>query len=460
MIVLAGAFASPLAAQNFSQVSQEVDQKLETSLKELNDVRQQIAEEKLPLSMEVSTLETRVQELLRERDQLLKVKDNRTIDLDALKRQVDQMEDQSDFINNRLNEFINEFEGRINISELSLYQDSIKQGKLAPNNTNLSPVEKRNAQITVIKDALQRIDNLIGGHQYEGAALNSEGVLKEGKFIIMGPTVYFSSKDGSTYGLVETQLNAADPVVIDLPDSIAGNIASTVQSGAGSLPFDSTLGKALKVAKAQKSLMGYVEDGGEVGYVIIALGVVGILLALFKCVQIIGFKVAMPRQIDEILSELDKGNTKAAQDKAQSIGGFAGEMLVAGVVNSDEKRGILEEMLFERILKARPYLESFLPFLAITAAAAPLLGLLGTVIGMIKTFQLITVFGTGDAKSLSSGISEALVTTALGLIVAIPTLILHGMLSRMAKRKLGLLEQGAVAFVNGVMVRRHDKKEG
>jgi biopolymer transport protein ExbB len=69
---------------------------------------------------------------------------------------------------------------------------------------------------------------------------------------------------------------------------------------------------------------------------------------------------------------------------------------------------------------------------------------------MIKTFQLITIFGTGDAKSLSSGISEALITTAMGLIVAIPTLILHGALSRMAKRKLGMLEELSVAFVNGV----------
>jgi len=99
-------------------------------------------------------------------------------------------------------------------------------------------------------------------------------------------------------------------------------------------------------------------------------------------------------------------------------------------------------------------LERFLPFLAITAATAPLLGLLGTVIGMIKTFQLITIFGTGDAKSLSSGISEALVTTALGLIVAIPVLIVHGALTRMAKRKLGLLEELSVAFVNGVAAAR------
>ena len=69
---------------------------------------------------------------------------------------------------------------------------------------------------------------------------------------------------------------------------------------------------------------------------------------------------------------------------------------------------------------------------------------------MINTFQLITIFGTGDAKSLSSGISEALMTTALGLVVAIPTLILHGALARMAKRKLGLLEEISVALINGI----------
>ena len=110
----------------------------------------------------------------------------------------------------------------------------------------------------------------------------------------------------------------------------------------------------------------------------------------------------------------------------------------------------LEEILFEKILSAQPTLERFLPFMALTAASAPLLGLLGTVTGMIKTFTLITIFGTGDAKSLSSGISEALVTTELGLIVAIPSLILHGLLSRMAKQKVGDLEQISVSFINGI----------
>ena len=84
------------------------------------------------------------------------------------------------------------------------------------------------------------------------------------------------------------------------------------------------------------------------------------------------------------------------------------------------------------------------------AATSPLLGLLGTVTGMIKTFKLITVFGTGDARSLSSGISEALITTEFGLFVAIPALIIHALLLRKTKGVLASMEQTAVAFKNGL----------
>jgi len=445
-------------AQDFNAVSQGIDQKLEQSLVTLADVRSVIAEEKIPLSKEVNALESEVVTLRSEKNALLKTRDNRTVDLNSLERQVGQMNDQVDFIGNQLNQFINEFEGRLHISEFADYEELVRDAKLAPQNENLSPQEKRELQFSVIDTAMERIENLVGGSIYDGKALSPKGVLMDGTFAYIGPSVYFASSDGAVYGLVENQLNAADPVVVELPDRVASRIPQTLDQGEGALPFDAQLGKALKVVKAKKSLMAYVEDGGEVGYVIIGLGVIGILLALFKCFEILGFKVAQPKDIDAILNSIENGDPQAAKTRAQSIGGAAGEMLAVGVEHSGEKRGILEEMMFERILKARPNLERFLPFLAITAAAAPLLGLLGTVIGMIKTSQLITIFGTGDAKSLSSGISEALVTTALGLIVAIPTLILHGMLSRMAKRKLGLLEQGAVGFVNGVMATRHQEE--
>jgi biopolymer transport protein ExbB len=98
-----------------------------------------------------------------------------------------------------------------------------------------------------------------------------------------------------------------------------------------------------------------------------------------------------------------------------------------------------------------------LPFVAVSAAAAPLLGLLGTVTGIIKTFQLITVFGSGDVKSLSGGISEALITTKYGLIVAIPSLLIHAFLSRKAKGVIGRMETEAVAFANEISRLREDR---
>ena len=150
-----------------------------------------------------------------------------------------------------------------------------------------------------------------------------------------------------------------------------------------------------------------------------------------------------------LFSQLNQAMTESLSE-AKTIEGAAGDLLVTAVDNYKVKSTNLEEILFEKILSAQPTLERFLPFMALTAASAPLLGLLGTVTGMIKTFTLITIFGTGDAKSLSSGISEALVTTELGLIVAIPSLILHGLLSRMAKQKVGDLEQISVSFINGI----------
>ncbi|MDJ0866348.1 MAG: MotA/TolQ/ExbB proton channel family protein [Myxococcota bacterium] len=457
LAALVFAVALPAAGEprTFEQAQGDIDARLEASLRELAKVRNEIAEEKIPLSRTVSRLEDEVLSLRQEQARLLKVRDSRTIDLTSLRRQVGSLQEQEDFVDGRLDEFVRDFEGRLDISELPRFGDLTAAAKLAEKDANLDAGGKRDAQLAVVVAAIQRLRDQLGGEVFAGAALGPDGVLTEGRFVALGPTVFFASEDGQLTGLVENQLNAADAVVVPLPAGLGQGIHAIATEGRGELPFDATLGKALKTEKARKSLAQYVSDGGVVGYVILGLGAAALLLTAFKGREILGFPVAGPHQVDGVLEELAKGNEEAAAWQAHQVEGVAGEMLVTGVEHAREKRGILEELLFEKILRVRPTLERFLPFLAITAAAAPLLGLLGTVIGMIKTFQLITIFGTGDAKSLSSGISEALVTTALGLIVAIPTLILHGALSRMAKRKLGLLEELSMAFVNGVAAIRH-----
>jgi Skp family chaperone for outer membrane proteins len=127
-----------------------------------------------------------------------------------------------------------------------------------------------------------------------------------------------------------------------------------------------------------------------------------------------------------------------------------GEMLAIGVEHRREPRELIEEVMYEHVLSTRLKLQRLLPFVAIAASSAPLLGLLGTVTGIINTFKLITVFGSGDVKTLSGGISEALITTEFGLIVAIPSLLMYAFLSRKARGVVGQMEKAAVAVANEI----------
>ncbi|MDZ4197715.1 MAG: MotA/TolQ/ExbB proton channel family protein, partial [Kiritimatiellia bacterium] len=131
--------------------------------------------------------------------------------------------------------------------------------------------------------------------------------------------------------------------------------------------------------------------------------------------------------------------------------GPAGLLLGAGAENLGGSKDLMEEAMYERMLEIRFRLHRGLPFIAVGAATAPLMGLLGTVTGIISTFKLITVFGSGDVKMLSSGISEALITTEFGLLIAIPALLMHAFLFRKAKAILDHLERLGVMFIGAVV---------
>ena len=139
---------------------------------------------------------------------------------------------------------------------------------------------------------------------------------------------------------------------------------------------------------------------------------------------------------------------------ASRSAGPAGAMLPPASSTSSEPRELIEEVMYETVLTTRLKLHGCCRSSPSAPPSAPLLGLLGTVTGIINTFKLITVFGSGDVKTLSGGISEALITTEFGLIVAIPSLLLHAFLSRKARGVVDQMERPAVAFVNQVGRRR------
>jgi biopolymer transport protein ExbB len=421
-------FASGLSAQqDFNAASESVDSDLKAAQQELAELRNKITEEKVPLAREINELEKQ-----------------------DLRKQVNSLKETNKYVSGQLMEFVNTLNSQMSVSERQHYGEALDAAKNAPINVNMSEEEKLAQQFAVVDMAVGRLDDQIGGFVFEGSALSPEGLLKDGKFVLFGPSLFFASADGSVVGLIEDRSNVADPVVVDVPQSFNADLVGLINGGQGVLPADPSGGKAIKIEKQRESYFEHIQKGQIVGYVIIGLGILALLLGLFKVFEIGGFATAQKSDVQATLDLLSQGNQEEALKRAEGIKGEAGEMLLEGVRHFKEKRGVIEELMFEKILKVRPRLERFLPFLAITAAAAPLLGLLGTVIGMIKTFNLITIFGTGDARSLSTGISEALVTTELGLTVAIPVLILHGLLSRYAKRKLASMEENAVSFVNGI----------
>ncbi|MGE0711433.1 MAG: MotA/TolQ/ExbB proton channel family protein [Planctomycetota bacterium] len=179
---------------------------------------------------------------------------------------------------------------------------------------------------------------------------------------------------------------------------------------------------------AERSFAQLVEKGGVIAYVIVVLGAVAALLLLLRVV-ILGHAAGDPeRLLARVEPALARGDLEGAL--AASAGrGAAARALQAMLPHVRSGGSALESAASEHLLQATARLDRFETAVLVAAAVAPLLGLLGTVTGMISTFDVITVHGTGDPKLLSGGISEALITTQLGLTVAIPALLLGNLLS-------------------------------
>jgi biopolymer transport protein ExbB len=205
-------------------------------------------------------------------------------------------------------------------------------------------------------------------------------------------------------------------------------------AGDGQVNFglDPTRGQILSLLIQAPDLRERINQGGIVGYIIIALGFVALLIALERLI-VLGLT---GRRVSAQLSE-------SQPDENNPLG----RVLIAAARQKDASIETLELKLDEAILKEMPSLQRALLFLKIIAVVAPLLGLLGTVTGMIQTFQVITLFGTGDPKLMAGGISQALVTTVLGLTVAIPTVLLHTLVTGRSRRISNVLQQQAAGIV-------------
>lgn len=220
--------------------------------------------------------------------------------------------------------------------------------------------------------------------------------------------------------------------------------AANVETGKqGLVPFavDPTRGQILSLLVQTPNLRERIDQGGPIGYTIIALGVVAAFLGIFKLLQVFIVDRRVRRQCN--LAEPLPNNP-------------LGRVLAVGAANRELDSESLELKLDEAVLRETSRLESLLWVVRVVSVVAPLLGLLGTVTGMIRTFQAIVLYGTGDPRIMAGGISEALVTTMLGLFTAIPLVLLHALISSGTRRITAVLDEQSA----GLVAKRAEESDG
>lgn len=264
----------------------------------------------------------------------------------------------------------------------------------------------------------------------DGEKVNKE-VTRVGPFALVADGKYLEY-DGVTETVAELIRQPQDRFLSSINELESSN-GELVGFG-----LDPTGGSILSLLVQAPSLQERIEQGGLVGYIILSVGAVGLALSIFLLISLTITKAAVNKQLksDVYTDNNPLGRVMKVRDEYP---------------HADVEA--LELHLTEAILGEVPRLGRFLSIIKIISVVAPLMGLLGTVTGMIVTFQQITLFGTGDPKLMAGGISTALVTTVLGLVVAIPTTLLYAMLNTRSKNIVYILQEQA----SGVIAERAEK---
>lgn len=304
---------------------------------------------------------------------------------------------------------------------------------------------------------LAHVEAALGGRTAAGQSLDAgDSRLYTGVFAFSGPETFFRSDDGAHFGSVRAREGSPLPTTFAVRSWRATEATAFFQTGAGLIPVDASGGKALRLAETRGSLWDHIQKGGYVALAILVAGALALGIIAQKIAQVIRMRVEPPDRVRRFLATVAAGDYAEAERQLAALRGVIAELFTAGLAQRDAPKAVVEEVLQSVLLEQRLLYERRLPLLAVIATAAPLMGLLGTVVGMVRTFALITVFGTGNAGKLSSGISEVLVATELGLVVAIPTLIAHGFLAHRIHKNLGLAEKAALQFVTALELSRSD----
>ncbi|NTS76680.1 MotA/TolQ/ExbB proton channel family protein [Catenovulum sp. SM1970] len=301
-------------------------------------------------------------------------------------------------------------------------------------------------QYTLIKVQAHLKSALAPSWQKTPVVINN-GVIKELDVLPLGPVKIAYDKASQSGGLLRDTINNAYPSIQQ--QAYQANNMNMLQdlfnTGQALLSFDPTLGNASKIQKQDKGILQHIEKGGVWALPILFFGTLSLIVSLIKAAQLLRLPkidINLSQRLNQITSSSMPDKEAKLAAVTETLSGPQKQLVNIAIETPISQHR--DDLLVAYLMEYRHKVERFLGAIATSAAIAPLLGLLGTVSGMISTFMMMNTFGTGDAATVSGGISEALITTELGLIVAIPSLIVSALLSRRSKSYNAKLETNAI----------------
>ncbi len=280
-----------------------------------------------------------------------------------------------------------------------------------------------------------------------GAFIGQDGAQAMGDILRIGNNSAWYMTEGLAEPLrIQADTGELTALRADMPDWVHEDVTRLMNGENSLIPTDFSEGLFFEATTQNKGLLSRLNAGGLLVWPILAIGAIGILLGIERMFVIMGMRTDSDGVLQRICRMIPEDISAAVGECKKHNGSPVCRMLHAGLRHQNAPREVLEDVFHDAILKELPRLERFLPTLSMLAAIAPLLGLLGTVTGMINTFGVITMFGNGDPRLMSGGISEALITTQLGLAVAIPLILLHHFLERRMDGIIADMEEKSVAL--------------
>ncbi|KDC48603.1 MotA/TolQ/ExbB proton channel family protein [Pseudoalteromonas fuliginea] len=403
--------ANIVFAASSDDAQQSILSDIKTAQRALNKTQNNIAKEQAALANNIFNKQQSLSKLREQAAINRRLADEDTLSLNQLQTRLDTWQQQQQYQLNLLNRFVR--------------QNSKNQHITNDQNELLKQV------VSLINDQKQA---LYPQFKKQSVVL-SNGELSQANTLQVGPVAWFSTQTPKLAGLLDLD-DKSNALKVALVQSTSDDnpLDNTLkQNGVGStlLTFDPSLTHLVTSQSQQESPLEHLEKGGLWAIPIILFACFALTIALLKAAQLLRLnKIKMHSQLQLQKLFISKNSSE-----------FNGmQQQLFNLTLQSEKGQVRDDQLFNQLMHDKHKLDNFIGAIAVTAAVAPLLGLLGTVSGMIETFKMMTLFGSGDPEVVSGGIAQALITTELGLVVAIPALVLNALLSRKAKAYYSQLE--------------------